>query len=84
MISLAMIVINECREGPSKVALAERDHAIEALVFDRSYEPFGVRVRIARLKRRLHNVHSGIAQQTPNRPTPFSIPISDQHVMIAQ
>ena len=84
MIPLAMVVIDECPEGPSKVALAERDQAIETLVFDRPYEPFGVGVCIRRLKRRLHDGHPGIAQQTPNLPTPFSITITDQHAMIAQ
>jgi len=44
MIPLAMVVIDEFREGTSKVALAERHHAIEALVLNRPYEPFGVGV----------------------------------------
>ena len=84
MISLAMVVIDECREGPSKVALAERDHAIETLVFDRPYEPFGVGVCIGRLKRRLHDVHAGIAQQPSHISAPFPITITDEDAMIGQ
>jgi hypothetical protein len=53
VIPLATVVIDELRKHPSKVALAERYYLIEALVFDRPHEPFGVRVRIGRLKRRL-------------------------------
>ena len=84
MIPLAMVVIDEFLEGPSKVALAERHHAIEALVFDRPYEPFGVGVRIGRLKRRLHDVHAGIAQQPSHVPAPLPVTITDQHAMVAQ
>ncbi len=84
MVPLAMVVIDECREGPSKVALAERDHGIETLVFDRPYEPFGMRVRIGRLKRRLHDVHSGIAQQPSHFPALLPITITDEDAMIAQ
>ena len=46
VIPLAMVVIDEFLECPSKVALAERHHSIDALVFDRPYEPFGIGVRI--------------------------------------
>ena len=84
VIPLAMVVIDEFREGPSKVTLAERNDAIEALVFDRPGEPFGVGVRVGRLKRRLHDVYPGIAQQTSNIPAPFPITITDQDAMIAQ
>jgi len=84
VIPLAMVVIDEFLERPSKVALAERHHAIEALVFDRPYEPFGVGVRIGPLKRRLDDVHPRIAQQPPHLPAPFPITITDQHAMIVQ
>jgi hypothetical protein len=62
MIPLAMIMIDEFLEGPSKMALLERHDPIEALVFDRPHKSFGTRVRIGRLKRCLHDVHSGLAQ----------------------
>ena len=79
-----MVVIDEFLERPSKVALAERHHAIEALVFDRPHEPFGVGIRIGRLKRRLHDVHPGIAQQLSHVPAPLPVTITDQHAMGAQ
>ena len=69
MIPLVMVVIDEFREGPSKMALAQRHQTIETLVFDRPYEPFGVGVRIGRL----HDVHTGFAQQASNIPAPSSV-----------
>ena len=51
MIPLAMIVIDEFLEGPSEMALPERQDPIEALVFDRPHNSFGMGVRIGRLKR---------------------------------
>lgn len=80
VIPLAMVVIDECLEGLPKVTLAERHHSIEALIFDGRDEPFGVGVRVGRPKRRLHNVHSGIAQQTSHIPAPFPITIADQRL----
>ena len=79
-----MVVSDEFLEGLSKVPLAERNDAIEALVFDGPYEPLGVGVRVGRLKRRLHDVHPCIAQQPSHIPTPFPITITGQHAMPAQ
>jgi hypothetical protein len=62
VIPLAMVVMDEFPEGSSRVALAEGHHPIEALVLDGPHEPLGVRVRIGRLKRRLHDEHPGVAQ----------------------
>jgi hypothetical protein len=47
-------------------------------------EPFGVGVRIGRLKRRLHDLHPRITQQPSHVPAPFPITIPDQHAMVAQ
>ena len=66
------------------MALAERHHPIEALVFDRPHEPFGIGVRIGRLKRRLHDVHAGIVQQLSHVPAPLAVTITNQHAMGAQ
>jgi hypothetical protein len=88
VIALTVFLVASClgvsapayaRQGPP-----ERHHSIEALVFDGPHQPFGVGVRIGRLKRRLHDVHPGIAQQTSNVPAPFPITITDQHAMLAQ
>jgi hypothetical protein len=46
MIPLAMVVGDEFRDRPSMMALAERNQAVQTLLFDRADEPFGVRVGI--------------------------------------
>ena len=84
MIPLAMIVIDEFLEGPSEMVLAERHDPIEALVFDRAHKSFGIGVRIGRLKRCLHDVHSGLFQQALHIPAPLPVAVTDQHPMIAQ
>ncbi len=58
MIPLAMVVLDEFRGRSSKVALTKRYKPIEALEFDRPHEAFSVRVRIGRLKRRLHDMYA--------------------------
>ena len=84
MIPLAMIVIDEFLEGPSEMALPERHDPIETLMFDRPHKSFGIGVRIGRLKRCLHDVHSGLAQQALHIPAPLPVTVTDQHPMIAQ
>jgi len=79
MIPLPMIVIDEFLDGPSEMALPERHDPIEALVFDRPHKSFGIGVRIGRLKRCLHDVHSGLAQQALHIPAPLPVTVTDQH-----
>jgi hypothetical protein len=62
VIALAMVMLDEFRDHPSQMTFSERDYAVEALVFDRAYESLGVRIRVRRLKRRLHDPNSGLAQ----------------------
>ena len=84
MIPFPMIVIDEFLEGPSEMALPERYDPIEALVFDRPHKSFGIGVRIGGLKRSLHDVHAGLAQQALHIPAPLPVTVTDQHPMIAQ
>ena len=51
---------------------------------DRSHEPIGIGVRIGRLKRCLHDVHSGPAQQALHTPAPLPVTVTDQDPTIAQ
>jgi hypothetical protein len=55
MISLMMVMGDEFHDGPSEVPLANRNHPIEALLFDRSHEPFGVGIGIGGSAWRLHH-----------------------------
>ena len=82
MIPLAMIVRDEFRDRSSEMALANRDQPIEALLFDRSHEPFSIGVRIRRLIRRLHHADPRLAQPGAHRRAPLRVAITDQHVML--
>jgi len=53
MIPLTVVMLDVLGDRPAEMTVAERDHPIEALVFDRAHEPFGIGIRIRRLKRRL-------------------------------
>ena len=50
MIALVMIVIDELRNRLPEVTLTHRNHSIETLVLNRPHEPFGIGIRIRRLK----------------------------------
>jgi hypothetical protein len=65
MIPIKMIVVDEFRDRPSEMALAQRDHAIEALVFNRADEALRVRIRVRRLKRRTSTSRTGILDVSP-------------------
>ena len=84
MIPFTMIVLDELRDGPSEVAFAERNHPVEALLFDGSDEALRVRVRIRCHHRRQHDANPRIAEPLPHVLAPFSIAIADQDVGIAQ
>jgi len=73
MIPLAMIVGDKTRDQ-SKMALAERNQAIETFLFDRADEPFGVGVGIRRPIRCLNDAESRVLQARAHRPTPLGIP----------
>jgi hypothetical protein len=60
MVPLTMIVSHEIRDGSSKVALANRNDPIEALLFNRSHEAFRVRIRIRRPERCLYDSEAGL------------------------
>ena len=63
MIAFVMIVRDVLGHGLSEVPLAERNDAIETLLFDGPDEALGVGVGIGRLNRRLHHMYAGILQQ---------------------
>ena len=81
MIPLAMIVGDKFGDGPSKMALAERNQPIETFLFDRADEAFGVGVRIRRPIRRLDDAEPGVLQARADRLTPLRVPVADQHAI---
>ena len=63
MIPLMMIVCDEFRDRAAEMALADWNHPIEALLFDRSHEALLVGIRIGRLIRRLRHPDSCLASR---------------------
>ena len=51
MVALAVVVLNVLPHEEAHVALTERDHTSETILFDRPNKPFGVRVEIGTLRR---------------------------------
>jgi hypothetical protein len=43
-----MVMRHELGDGPSKVAFTKRDHAIEAFLPNRPYEPLRMRIAVGR------------------------------------
>ena len=46
VIPFAVVMLDEFRHGSPEMLLADRNQPIEAFFFDRSHEPFGVRVAL--------------------------------------
>ena len=84
MIPLPMIMLDVLHDRPAQMTLPERDHTVQALLVDRSHEPFRVRVGIGRQVRRLRHADPGLAQSRAHRHAPFRVPITDQHVKVAE
>jgi hypothetical protein len=78
MVSFAMVVRDEFCDGAPEMGFTEWHHPIETFFFDRPHEPFGVRIRIGRLQRRLDDSDARVAERTPHFSTPFPITIADQ------
>jgi hypothetical protein len=84
MIAFVMMVRDGLGHGLPTVPLAERNDAIEALLFDGPDEALGVSIGMGRLKRRLHNMYAGILQHLSQVAAPLVITITNQHAMGAQ
>src|SRR5450759_1547424 len=78
VIALVMIVRDVFRDRPSEMPLANRNQPIEALLFDRSHEPFGVGIRIGRLIRRQHHADARFTQSRAHGRAPFRVPVTDE------
>ena len=78
MIPFPMIVGDELGDRPPEVALAERNHPVEALFFDRSHEALGVGIRVRGADGRQHDANPRVAEHPPHVCGPFAIAIADQ------
>ena len=48
MVSLVVVVLEELRDGPSKVAFSQGNHSTETLVLDPAHKSFGVHIGVSR------------------------------------
>ena len=63
------------------MTLPERDHAMQTLVLNRAHEPFGIGIRVRRLKRRLHHTDTGRAQPLAYGCTPLGVSVTNEHAV---
>ena len=80
MIPLAMIVLDELRDGVPEVPLTDWDDAIETFFLDRPDESLGVGVRVWRALRNQHHADARVSEPTPDIIASFPIPIADQNL----
>src|SRR4029453_3241909 len=57
MVAFAMVMGHEVGKCPPEMPFTERNEAVEAFFFNRSNEPFGVRVAVRRAQRRSNHSH---------------------------
>jgi hypothetical protein len=84
MIPLPVIVNGVLTSCLSKRPLAEEDHAIEALLLDRSNESFGVGVQVGRAVGQAHDFDTGILQEIPERDGELGIPVEDEEPFLSE
>jgi hypothetical protein len=84
MIPLGVVVRHELSDGAPQRRLADEDHAIETLVFDRAYEPLGVGVQVRRPRRQSDDLHPLLF----NEPAPVArvlhVPIDEELLAVGQ
>jgi hypothetical protein len=81
VIPFAMVVHDEFRERAPEMALPQRNHSVQALLFDRSDEPLSVRIRVRCALGRQDHADTSVGQLLSHRTAPFSIPIADERAM---
>jgi hypothetical protein len=78
MIPLAMIVLDELRDGVSEVPLTDWNDAVETFFLDRPYKSLGVGVRVWRALGDPHDADTRVPQPTADILIPFPISIADK------
>ena len=78
MVALAMIVGHELGERATEMPLTERNHPIQAFLFDGPNKPLRMRIAVRRPKRCLDDAHTRRLEQIPNREAPLPIAVADQ------
>ena len=78
MVSLVVVVLDVLPREEAQVAFTERDQSIEAFLFDRPNEPFGVRVEIGTPRRQPNGLDPAACQDVVNDTGVQGIPVVNQ------
>ena len=84
MIAFAVVMLDELVHRCPEMPFPQRNHPIQTLFFNRSYEPLRVCVTVRRLERRLHHAYGGFLQQVADSGAPLPIPVADQDTAVGQ
>jgi hypothetical protein len=83
MVPFAVVMRHELGKRPPKVAFTERDHAIEAFLSDRAYEPLCLGIAVGRQERCPNHPDACGREEALHGGAPLSIPIADQQAIAA-
>jgi hypothetical protein len=84
VIPLPMVMLDELGDRPAEMTFTERDDPAQTFVLDGPYEALRVRVRVGRLKRRLHHSDPRLTQAFADGRAPLRIPVADQHAVTGE
>jgi hypothetical protein len=79
-----MIVRYEISERSPKMAFTEQDHAIEALLSDRAYEPLRMRIAVGRQERCPNHPNTCCCEEALHAGAPLLIAIANQKAIAAE
>lgn len=81
VVSFVMVVRDEVGERPPQVPFTERDHAIQAFLFDRADEPLRMRIAVWCPERCPDHANACCREDALDAKAPFAITIADQHAI---
>jgi hypothetical protein len=84
VIPFAMVVRDKFRDRAPETTLFNRNHPVEAFLFDRSDEPLRIRIRVRSALGRQDDSDTSVAQVLSHRAAPLPIPIADERAMTGQ
>jgi hypothetical protein len=84
VVALAMVVEHEVGERTPEVPFTQRNHPIQAFLFDGPNEAFRMRIAVRGTERNLDHAHTRRLEQLPNRKAPLPIAVADQDAVAVE
>ena len=81
MVALATVMDHEVGERTPEVLLTQRNHPIQAFLFDGPHKALRMRIAVRGTERCLDHAHTRRLQQVSNRNTPLPIAVADQEAV---